>query len=351
LKKLSLSALLCCVFVTLVPLVSQDTDPVPPPVFKPLVFKEVPGAYAIYRDTRFGETAYVGLCAVGGNELALRMYVPSTQSELLVMQTFYTVENPSGSGGLDIEPGTIDLIRGDFSADDATKRLLPLVYNWMNAWLHSRSRFEEMPEYAFDEDGMYLFQYWIPVLQMKDADISPDAAAGGVTLVTAGVAESGTDPAFFEYRGEAKVVAGPAFALKAGEERMVDIAGLSAPLDSNWISGEDGVYRIPGKTGRDAYFMAEVLDTEQFGDSDTFDMIKLFLLYSGGTLLPEGLRIFSFDDNPCLFYRLYDPGTGQVTVQYKMFLPRDGKSITVLSLGAFESIFTANRDFFESILF
>ena len=349
--------ILCFLFVSLfalfcaAPLLCQTDDQPPPPESTPLVFKEIPGAYAIYRDTRFGEIAYIGLCVIGGNELALRLYQPSTKTELLLMQTFYTVPNTTDPTLVDIEGGTIDLIRGDFSANNSTKRFLTVVNDWMNAWLHSRQRFEEMPEYAFEEDSSYTFQYWVPVVQMTGCDEGKSGGSGEVTLVTAGVAESGVDPAFFDFTGEGKIVAGPNVVLTAGEARLVDISGLSVPLDSNWTSGDDGVYRISCATPQDAYFTVDILDVTDFGNSDTFDMIKLFILYSGSTLLPEGLSIFSFDENPCLFYRVYDKKTGQASIQYKLFLPRDQTSIFVVSLGAFESVYTANKDFFDSILF
>jgi hypothetical protein len=348
-KKLCLSVSILVLFCAL-PLFSQIDDRPPPPEFTSLVFKEIPGSYAIYRDTRFGETAYIGLCAIGGNELALRLYIPSDKTELLFMQTFYTVPNTVDPTIADIEGGTIDLIRGDFSANTSTKRFLPLLYDWMNAWLHSRSRFDEMPEYSFEEKSTYNFQYWIPVLQMKGCEAGTEGL-GAVTLVTAGVAESGFDPAFFEFTGEGKIVAGPEVVLAAGEPRQVNVSGLSVPLDSNWSAGDGGMFFISRSTPQDATFTVDIIDVSDFGNSDTFDMIKLFILYSGSILLPEGLSIFSFDENPCLFYRVYDTETGQATIQYKLFLPRDPNSIFVVSLGALESVYKANRDFFDSILF
>lgn len=320
--------------------IGKDSAPVE---YTSLVFDDLPGAYAIYRDTRFGETAYIGLCVIGGNELALRLFVPSTKTELLVFETFYTTGSASDPAGLQIESGTIDLIRGDFSATDATKRLLPSVNEWLTSWLHSRSRFKEMPEYCFDNDGTYSFQYWIPILQMKGLD-------SGLTLVTSGFVQAGLDPVFFEYSGETPIVEGPSFTIASGEVRSEVIDGISIPLDATWVRSPDGVYRIAKVTIQDAYCMVETLNMSQFGNIDTFDLIKLFLLHSGGTLMCESVRIFNLDGNPCVFYRVYDPATQQVSVQYKVFVSRNDTSLSVISLGAFESVYNGNKAYFDRIL-
>jgi len=172
-----------------------------------------------------------------------------------------------------------------------------------------------------------------------------------VVLATAGVASSGMDPAFFAFTGEPVPVPGPSVSLAAATARTVTLDGLEMNLDSNWECGEDSVWRIVRDSSQDAYCMVETLDIKELGSIDTFDLIRLFILYSGGTLLPDGLRIFVFNEYPCLFYRVFDAETGQVTVQYKIFIPRDESHLSVLSLGAFESVYEGNKDFFESILF
>jgi len=178
----------------------------------------------------------------------------------------------------------------------------------------------------------------------------------GATLVTAGIMQTAADPAFYGYTGEPEILAGPVLqgsvgSLVPGEPVPVLMDGLSIPLDANWQRGGDGVYRIGGVTGGDAYCTVESLDLADFGNSDSFDLIKLFILYSGGTLLPEGLRIFVYDEYPCLFYRVWDPVRKQVTVQYRMFVPRSGTAVSVVSLGVFESVYNENRAYFDGILF
>lgn len=322
-----------------------------PPEYKPLVFAETPGAFAVYRDTRFGGNAYIGLCAMGGNQLALRLYEPATKNELLVLQTFYTTPKGEKSGQLDIEPGSLDLIRGDFSASEASQRLLPLVYNWLNAWLHSRTRFDQAHEFDFEEDGRYHFQYWVPVLQMGGADLQDAEANGSVSLVTAGMASSADDPAFFDYTGEPETVAGPKVSIVASAARSVKVDGLAFPLDDNWKQDGDGLYRIAQSTPQDAYFMVETVNRGDFGNLDSFGLIKILLLGSGTTLLPDSLRVFASGDSPAVFYRVYDPASGQVSVQYKLFVPRDEERLSIVSLGAFESVYADNKEYFDAILF
>lgn len=329
--------IMCCS----IPLSAQVTPAPKEQVFTPLVFDETNGSYAIYRDTRFGESAYIGLCALGGNQLALRLYIPASKTELLVSHTFYTVQN--GANDIDIEPGTINVIVGDFNANDATRHFLPLIYDWMDAWLDSRSRFAELSDYVYERDGQYSFQYWIPILQMKSKDT--------ITLVTAGIAKTAQDPAFFGYKGEVQTVFGPRVQIKAGVGRTVMVDGLSVPLDTNWTLSADGSYRIASSTKEDAVFSVKTLDMEGFENKDIFDLIKQFILYSGSTLVPDGLRIFVFNEFPCLYFKTMDSATGSVMVQYRMCIPRSQSSLSVITLRAFESVYDENKEFFDAILF
>lgn len=324
-----------------VPLSAQATSAQKEQVFTPLVFDEINGSYAIYRDTRFGDPAYIGLCALGGNQLAFRLYIPASKTELLVSHTFYTVRNSANE--IDIEPGTINVILGDFNTNDATRHFLPLIYDWMDAWLDSRSQFAELSDYMYERDGQYSFQYWIPILQMKNNDT--------ITLVTAGIAKTAQDSAFFGYKGEVQTASGPRVQIKAGTPRTVTVDGLSVPLDTNWILSADGSYRIASTTKEDAVFTVKSLDMEGFGNKDIFDLIKQFVLNSGSTLVPDGLRIFVFNEFPCLYYKTMDSATGRVMVQYRVFVPRSQSTLSVITLRAFESVYDDNREFFDAILF
>lgn len=172
----------------------------PPAEYKPFVFADAPGSFAIYRVTRQGPVSYIGWCAMGGNQLALRYFEPDSDTELLVLQTFYTVS------GI-MEPGSIDLIRGDFNRNGASNRLFPVVYACADAILASREAAEGLATWESTENGLFDFCSDVPVFRLDKAMFSLEKETGpediSLELVSSGVAASALDPSFFAYRGDA----------------------------------------------------------------------------------------------------------------------------------------------------
>ena len=336
-------------FLFLASATGQSQDPLTdgPAEYTPLAFDETPGAYAIYHDTRAGNDSYIGVCFLGGNELAIRLYEPATGNELLFTQTFY-------SSGDAVDPGTISLIRGSFSSSPAAERLISTITDCANAWLHSRERLKEEPDFTVEENAMYDFRYWVPVFRVFAFGLErcdPVTGIGAIKLATAGIAQSGNDPAFFGYAGLPVRKKGPSYPIAPGTPRTVTVDGYSVPLDMNWVEGADGIWRIARESPQDAAFLIETIHAADYGDRDVFDLIKMLVLNSGCQLVPDDLRIFVSNECPCVFYRVYDPEGGLVTVQYKMFITRDESRFSMVSLSAFESVYEANRAYFDSILF
>lgn len=184
------------------PLFAQGEDGSGPAEYAPLVFSAKSGEYVYYRQTRSDGVSYIGLCVLGKNKLAVRLYEPELGNDLVVLETFYTTGDKYAQGGLTAEEGTIDLIRGDFG-QGGSSRVLSTVLEWADAWVKAR------PAYGSDVgvpagfrgglDGSYVFQSRIPVLQLREANVSEDGT--GLRLVKVGYVESGTDPAFFNWDG------------------------------------------------------------------------------------------------------------------------------------------------------
>lgn len=319
-----------------------------PPVYKPIDFAEIPGAFAIYHDTRSGGDSYVGLCFLGGNELAVRLFEAATGNELLFTLTWYEAAGVA-------EPGTISLVKGSFSSSALAGRVISLVSGMADAWLSSRARFDEEPDFtASDPSGMYDFRYWVPVFRVYSAPLehaNPTTGEGSVTLATAGVAQSGNDPAFYAYRGFPQVKTGPVDTILPGNELTACVDGYRVHLDSNWAEGSDGIWRISRSGAQDAAFLIETLNLADYGDRDVFDIVRLLVLESGWQLVPDELRIFVFNECPCVYYRVFDPETETITVQYKMFIAREDTRFSMVSLSIYEPLYEANREYFDSILF
>ncbi len=332
------------------PLFAQETAP--PAENPPLLFKDREGDFVMYRVDSFANTAYVGLCALGGNELLLRLYVPATKTEVLLSQTFYY--ETEASGRTQVDPGALRLYRGDFTATEESRRFLPLVYNLMNVSLSQRTRFDREPSFSFaldaarPEDEVYLFEYWLPVLGLAGVAYQ---SGGNISMVTAGAVSSMEDQAFFGFTGELEPLSGPEVKITPTAVSTVKAGSFEVLLDTNWETTDNLVWRIKKSTVQDAYFMVEDLDLNQLGELDAFDMIRFILLYSEGSLLMPDVRIFNYDGIPALFYRVYDLETRQITVQFKLFVAYENNWLSIVSLGAFESVYNANKEYFDNILF
>ncbi len=313
-----------------------------------LGFDEIPGAYAVYRDSRGPGPAYVGLCYLGGNELAIRRWVPSSGEELLFNETWYVRDEAAGPS---VEAGTLNLIRG--KAEDGAGPLIGEVSLWLQVWLETRARFSASPRYEAGERNGMVFEYWVPVARLRSVSAGGEPAGSGeLTLVTVGVLSSANDPAFYAYRGEPSRAAGPGVAISsAGAPREVPLDGLKVSLDANWTAGQDGSYRIARAGGLLARLAAEPLDVAGSGVSDAFGLIRLLVLYSSPVMIADSLRVFVHAEYPCLFYRSYDPGTGVTTARYRTFVPRGGSSLAVVTLSVEDAAFARNREYFESVFF
>ncbi len=305
----------------------------------PISFGPEPGGYAIYRLDGASGPAYLGVCNTRGNELAIRLYDTATARELLVTQTFYS----SGTGDwLSLAPGTVTPIRGKFETP-LEGRMLTIVSDVLGAWIASRHTFDEAPRYIWDKGESMEFEYWVPVMQLR--------SARGLTLVTSGFLSSAGDPAFYGFVEEPSSAAASGKTIAPGKPITALIGGVSVGLDSRWVAGADGLYRFPDADARDAGCYVETIDAARLGELDVFDLIRGYLLYSGGVLIAKDVHIFAIGEDPCVFYRVWDPLTGRQSAQYRLFLSRDGSGVSVVCLAAFNEVYDGNEEYFRSILF
>jgi hypothetical protein len=177
------------------PLASQAA----PAEYSPLVFAGKTGEYAYYRDTRGESVAYIGLCVMGRNKLAIRLWESDNGNELIVLETFFTTGDKYAAGGLTAEEGTIDLIRGDFSMGRSAS-VLSEVLSWADAWVKARPLSGSVFEFTGGASSEYVFQSRVPVMQLRGT--LSDAGGKALELVKAGVLVSGADPAFYGWKGE-----------------------------------------------------------------------------------------------------------------------------------------------------
>ncbi len=305
------------------------------------IFAEYPGTYAIYRDTRFGDESYLGICYAGEDTLLIRSFEPKTGNELLLAVPFALRDGSP-------EPGESPrVLKGEMASSQAASRVLPTIMNWTREWYANREAIDSNVSYAVNTDDDYRYAYWIPVLRLEG--IGND---GRLELVTAGFVRDDQDARFFAFEGLPEPKDAESFAIAKKDPMEVEIDGLRIPLDGNWVSEDGRVYRIAEKTPQDAVFMVETVNLREQGINDARQLMELMMVANQNTVfLAEGSRVFMTGDQHNFFKRIYDPATGSVSIQQTQVIERDENYTSIASLACFETIYRQNAAFFDGVIY
>ncbi len=334
---------LCCALCVFSAAADELDERPPLPESEGLSFPDAPGSYVIYRDVTGKDERYVGLCYLGGNELAIRMYNQADGSEVVVVETLYTI--PAENGRRELDPGSITIIRGDINGS-AVRDLVPRTWQWIQSWLSSRPSAPDALEWTYEEESVYSFEYWIPLIQLRS-----DGSA--YRLVTAGRIQSVTDASFFAFTGEGVAEGGPVYDLvyTPGAAEMTGKALPSRPLwfpDSHWVTASDGISRITRVTGQDAFAVEESVSSGDIGGLDSLTFMKLLVVHSGYELVADRVRVFREGDDVCALFCVHDRESATRTVQFKRLRQEAGR-FRILSLGVAQSLFDRNPQYFSTV--
>jgi hypothetical protein len=307
------------------------------------VFDDVPGSYAVYCDTRFGDDCYIGLCYVGSDTIVARSYEARTGNELMIMLPLVAGDDGLGPGK------SLKILKGDLKSSNAAGRLLPMLQNWMDAWYKNREGIEAKLDLEYSGDDDYVFSFWIPVFRLRE--IKGDEA-NRFYLATAGILKSNTDERFFAFKGLPEPARSAEFEVKPGKPTDVVIDGLKIPLDDNWKTQDRRVYRIQEKTGQDAAFFLETMDYKKSGIASPRRLAGLMPIGNADVvLLAEGSRVFAENGTFNCFIRMLDPASGKVSIQQTQLVEREGSIVSIATLAAYETLYIFNKAYFDKILY
>lgn len=306
-----------------------------------LLFSDRPGSYAIYHDLRFENEAIVGLCYLGENTIIVRSYEPKSENELLLMVEFTLSDNQ-------IELGqNLRVLQGDMSSSPAASRLLPMLMNWASSWYVSKEKIADNETYSISTDDDYKYCFWIPVFQIETIGNKKD-----FTVISIGSLTDLSDPRFFAFNELPEPEDAESFKIKQGEEIEVEIDGIYAPLDDNWKSDDNRIYRIDNKTPQDAVFMIETINYTEAGFPSLKELAKILLI--GNTniiILADGSKIFFEDGVYNIIFRMYDPNQNQVTIQQTQLIDRDDGYVSIATLACYETLYLQNKEYFDKIFY
>jgi hypothetical protein len=307
------------------------------------VFDDVPGSYAVYHDTRFGDDCFIGLCYVGSDTIVARTYETRTGNELVVMMPLVVKDGELGLGD------SLRILRGALDSSDAAGRLIAMCMNWMRSWYLNRDSIEARLDLEYGADDDYAFSYWIPVFRLRE--IKGDEA-NRFYLVTAGVLKSNTDERFFAFKGLPEAIDSERFEIKAGKSLEVVIDGLKAPLDDNWKTVDRRAYRIQEKTEQDAVVYVETMDLKKQGVGSPQRLALIMMIGNKDVvLLAEGSRVFKDKGTFNCLMRVLDPASGKATIQQSQLIERGGSIVSIVTLAAYETLYIQNKAYFDRIIY
>lgn len=304
------------------------------------IFADIPGSYAIYHDLRFNDEAIIGLCYVGENSILARSYEPKTKNELMFLLEF--VVNDSE---IDLGPD-IKLLKGMFNSSGAASRLLPMVMNWATSWYKSKDKILEKDRYSISTDDDFNYLSWIPVFQIETIGKKEEFTVFSIGRIT-----NFSDERFFGITELPKEVKFESYKIKKGSDVDVVIDGLKIPLDSNWKTDDEIVYRLDKVTPQDGVFMVETLNYKESGFSSLRQLANLLLIGNSDViLLTDGSNIVFEKGSYFINYRMYDPAQKKVTVQQTQLIEREDGYVSIVSLACYEGLYLKNKKYFDKIL-
>ena len=292
-----------------------------------VLFSDRPGYYAIYDDLRFENEAFIGVCYAGENTIIARSYEPVTENELILMIELVLNDNEIDLGQ------NLKILKGDLNSSLAAKRLLPMIMNWATTWYKSKDKIKENSKYSVSTDDDYNYASWIPVFQ-----IDTIGKKEKFSVVSMGMIKDFSDERFFEFSKLPEVIESDKYKINKGKEIEVIIDDLKVPLDSNWKTEDNRVYRITNKTPQDAAFIIETLNYIEAGLTSMKELAKLLLVGNMDiVLLSDGSYIELDGEIYNIQLRMYDPEQKKITIQQTQLIDRGDGYVSIASLACYET--------------
>ncbi len=305
-----------------------------------ILFSDRPGSYAIYNDLRFEGQTLIGICYAGENTVLARSYEVESGNELQLLIQFVIKDNEISLGD------NLRILKGDMNSSQASARLLPMLMNWANTWYNSKEEINKKNIYSVSTDDDYFYNSWLPVFQLDYIGNKKD-----ISVFSIGLIADFSDERFFRVTNVPQPVESESYKIKKGKALDVVIDGLSVPLDDNWKTENNRLYRIHNKTPQDAAFMIETINYIEAGIPSLKELTKILLIVNMNiVLLTDGLSIEAEDNIYNITMKVFDPVQNKVTIQQKQLIDREDGYVSIATLACYETLYLQNKKYFDKIL-
>jgi hypothetical protein len=329
----------------------------------------VSGDYAIYRDYTWKEPTWVGLLRYDDTTWGAVCVTPSTKSNVSVL---FRAEIADGKLVLTGQSIISKITQNDVTAVNYLMRLLPDLYSWRHdadasaavpsgassrivQAAASRSAILPAPVYSAKKLASFggdVILSWLPEVPalgfagMTGADGKPV-----LELARAGRIRSGGDQEFFGFTPLPEGKTGETLFLSV--KRTIDaktVDGVTLKLDGQWKQVADNTFFL----GNSAVIIVDTIDLAAAGITAKelpLSLVRLFSLSSGSSWAMPGEFSVTGDEKKFRVMNLFhDTETNIRNRDVKLCVPSaDGKTATIVSLSAHESVWRANREYFDSL--
>jgi len=305
-----------------------------------------PGDFVIYHN-KFG----------GNNRIVIMIYLEEDHYYLKSIGLDYEEVN---TFHINITPDTeevtdMGIIEGDIANQDLKNTQIDLMNFMMKRFEEKDNPFfpnllVEDPWPGFGYTLIYDFRFWIPILNIYER-YEEENRESTFKVIRFGNLDHYEQDYILNYdQREPDILTGPLYKFPQAEPNDVVFDGLMLKLDQNWeVLPDQNIALLSVNDERYSYFNINTLAKEQVGLS-AYQIFSWELKNSKGYIRPESIEIFQFQGIPTLEYTIIDETTKLETKSIMLIFDR-GEHISIVSFGAYLSVYEENKEYFDLIIY
>lgn len=323
------------------------------------------GDYVVYRDYSWKSPTWIGFLYYDDFTYGAFVLSPETKS---IVSLLFRVEPVDGRLVLTGQNIISKITETDVLAVNYLMTMLPDLYSWS---LSSRKqgdpakalfplkrprssllpslRTQNLALSQFGGEVILGYAEEIPLFNLLGMSGTDGKAV--LELVRMGRIQEGEESSFFGFSPVQEISEKPAFNLprtRQTEEKTVD--GVTFILDDQWTMVADNTFFL-GDTA------VLIIDTLVLGDHGIptenlpLSLVRMFSLSNKSSWsIPSELSVTGTAKKFRIDNIFFDSGTGSINRDIKQCIPLAGGKCTIVSLSISETVYQANRSYFDSLL-
>ena len=327
------------------------------------------GDYVVYRDYTWKNPTWIGFLRYDDTTWSALLVTPSTKTNVSVL---FRAEVSDGKIVLTGQSIVSKISQADVPAVNYLMRLLPEMYGWrhdgtaraavpagapaqVSSTISSRSSLIPAPVFSSKDlpsFGGSVVLSWLPEIPVFSlSSMTGKDGRAVLELARAGRIKSGGEQDFFGFAPVPEGKTGAPVSYPA--KREVDtkkVDGIDLKLDGQWTQVADNTFLL----GDSAVLIVDTIDLDSMGiasDSLALSLVRIFSLSSGTSwTIPSALSVSGSEKKFRIVNLFHDSESGYRNRDFKLCAPSaDGKKCVIVSLSVRDYVWSANREYFDSL--